>query len=131
MITKKEYSNEDVTVVWQPRLCIHSAKCVDGLSKVFDPNRKPWIDVNQATGEAIVKQVQMCPSGALSIKESQTSASIAESVKVQLMPGGPLIIKGHCEVVDEDGNKQTKQSVAFCRCNKSGNFPYCDGSHKN
>jgi len=130
-MAKKEYSNGEVTVVWKPGLCIHSAKCVDGLGKVFDPNRKPWIDMSQATGAAIVEQVNMCPSGALSIKESETSASITETVKVQLMPGGPLIVKGLCEVVDEQSNKQTHQSVAFCRCTKSANFPYCDGSHKN
>ncbi len=130
-MAKKEYSNDDVTVVWQSRLCIHSAKCVDGLGKVFDPNRKPWIDVSQATSEAIVEQVNKCPSGALSIKEQTTTSMKTESVKVQLMSGGPLIIKGLCEVLDEEGNKQTKESVAFCRCTKSGNFPFCDGSHKN
>jgi len=131
MMAIKEYTNDEVTVVWQPSLCIHSAKCVHGLGKVFDPNRKPWIDVSQATSEAIVEQVNKCPSGALSIKKQENTSMKTESVKVQLMSGGPLIIKGHCEVLDEEGHTQTKQSVAFCRCTKSANFPYCDGSHKN
>ncbi|WP_366140421.1 (4Fe-4S)-binding protein [uncultured Tenacibaculum sp.] len=27
----KKYSNDDITVVWQPNKCIHSKKCWKGL----------------------------------------------------------------------------------------------------
>ena len=64
----KEYSNGEVTVVWQPHLCIHSKKCWKGLLPVFDPRRKPWIDMDAASSERIVAQVNECPSRALSIK---------------------------------------------------------------
>lgn len=64
-ITMK-YSNGEVTVIWKPSLCIHSGKCVRGLPLVFDPRRKPWIDVKAATTLEIVEQVKHCPSGALS-----------------------------------------------------------------
>lgn len=131
-MVKKEYSNEEVTVVWQPDLCIHSGKCVQGLGDVFNPNRKPWIDLSQSTSDQIADQVGKCPSGALSIKNFQPNNSEYSSpVKVQLMNGGPLVLKGSCEVVGEDGNTETKKNVAFCRCTKSKNFPYCDGSHRN
>ena len=62
----KKYSNGEVTIVWKPHLCIHSGKCVFGLPRVFDVNRKPWIDPNAATTEAMIRQVNLCPSGALS-----------------------------------------------------------------
>jgi uncharacterized Fe-S cluster protein YjdI len=130
-MVKKEYSNEEVTVVWQQDLCIHSGKCVQGLGDVFNPNRKPWIDVSQATSDKIVHQVSKCPSGALSIKRPQPNNSESGSpVKVQLMRRGPLVLTGSCEVVGEDGNIETKKNAAFCRCTKSKNFPYCDGSHR-
>lgn len=64
----KRYTNGEVTVVWQPAKCIHSAVCVRGLPLVFDPRRRPWIDLTPATSEQIVAQVAMCPSGALSIE---------------------------------------------------------------
>ena len=32
----------------------------------FDPRRKPWIEMEQATTEEIIEQVRKCPSGALS-----------------------------------------------------------------
>lgn len=62
-----EYSNGDITVVWKPKICIHSGICARGLGKVFDPKRIPWVDLSQAETDEIVAQVEQCPSGALSI----------------------------------------------------------------
>lgn len=65
----KHYKKEDVTVVWKPELCTHSAVCARGLSSVFKPREKPWINPDGATKEEIVNQVLKCPSKALSILE--------------------------------------------------------------
>ncbi len=67
---KKEYTNGEVTVVWQPHLCTHSKKCWKGLLSVFDPRRKPWVDMDAASSDRIIAQVHECPSKALSIKTS-------------------------------------------------------------
>ncbi len=64
-ITKK-YSNGEVTVVWKPALCIHSAICFNGLNDVFHPNELPWITPEKASSNKIIEQVKKCPSGALS-----------------------------------------------------------------
>jgi len=64
-ITKK-YSNGAVTVIWQPAKCIHSTICFNGLPEVFDPQKRPWVNIEGATTEQIVNQVKECPSGALS-----------------------------------------------------------------
>ena len=66
MSKTKNYSNNDVTIVWEPQKCIHSAICVKGLPDVFKPKEKPWITANGATTEKIIAQVKKCPSGALS-----------------------------------------------------------------
>jgi uncharacterized Fe-S cluster protein YjdI len=63
-ITKK-YSNGEVTIVWKPNVCIHSAICFKGLGEVFDPKKKPWITPEGSTTEKIIEQVKKCPSGAL------------------------------------------------------------------
>jgi uncharacterized Fe-S cluster protein YjdI len=65
IITTK-YTNDVVTVVWQPSKCIHSAVCARGLPIVFRPSERPWIVMDEASTEAIVEQVKKCPSGALS-----------------------------------------------------------------
>jgi len=64
-ITKK-YTNGEVTVIWKPSLCIHSARCFLGLPSVFKPMERPWIKPEGATTDEIVEQVKKCPSGALS-----------------------------------------------------------------
>lgn len=66
---KKEYTNGDITVVWQSGKCIHSGNCVKNLSAVFQPKEQPWVKMDNATSEQIIAAVSKCPSGALSIKE--------------------------------------------------------------
>ena len=64
-ITKK-YSNGEVTVIWKPNMCIHSAICFRGLGEVFHPKELPWITPEKSTTGEIISQIQKCPSGALS-----------------------------------------------------------------
>jgi uncharacterized Fe-S cluster protein YjdI len=61
-----KYSNGELTIVWQPELCIHSGRCVRSLPEVFKPKEKPWIRPEESTTEKIIVQVKKCPSGALS-----------------------------------------------------------------
>ena len=63
---KKEYSNGEVTIVWQNALCTHAANCVHGLPDVFDSQKNPWINAQGATTAEIISQVKQCPSEALS-----------------------------------------------------------------
>ena len=63
---EKEYTNGEITVVWQNEKCIHSTNCFKGLSKVFDPKNRPWVQVDAASSDEIMKTIDNCPSGALS-----------------------------------------------------------------
>ena len=63
--TTHKYTNGKVTVVWKPGTCQHSGNCWRGLLSVFDPRKKPWINMDGATTERIIEQVKKCPSGAL------------------------------------------------------------------
>lgn len=63
---KIKYPNDEITVVWKPEFCQHSARCWSQLPEVFDYNKKNWINPNGATSEKINEQVKKCPSGALS-----------------------------------------------------------------
>ena len=71
----KRYSNGEVTVAWRPSLCIHSGNCARGLPRVFNPRRRPWVDVTAATTAEIVAQVGKCPSGALSLAPGDADPS--------------------------------------------------------
>ncbi|MFY0644413.1 MAG: (4Fe-4S)-binding protein [Bacteroidia bacterium] len=62
---KKEYSNGEVTIVWQSKLCSHSGNCARGLPEVFQPRERPWIKPENSDTDKIIEQVKKCPSGAL------------------------------------------------------------------
>ena len=59
------YETPDITVTFDPNVCIHSGKCVRGLPLVFDVKRKRWIQPEHASAEEVAAQVSRCPSGAL------------------------------------------------------------------
>jgi uncharacterized Fe-S cluster protein YjdI len=67
----KRYSNGGITVIWKPDLCQHTGICARGLAAVFNPSRRPWIELQHADTAAIVAQVERCPSGALSWEKSE------------------------------------------------------------
>ena len=131
---KKEYTNGELTVVWQPEKCIHSENCANGLPRVFDPIRRPWVNMDGADTSAIADQVNKCPSGALStymIADSKGTRTEADIIECDVMPNGPIRIKGSLKVKLANGNVEVKEgTTAFCRCGSSENKPYCDGSHK-
>lgn len=63
---KKEYTNGEITVVWQPGKCIHSGNCVRNSPEVFQPKETPWIKIDASSSDKIIETVKKCPSGALS-----------------------------------------------------------------
>lgn len=136
-----KYTNNEVTIVWKPKTCIHSTICWKGLIEVFNPRERPWIKMKGADTQRIIEQVRQCPSGALSyymnddeVKENEPDKIVAEAatmLKVEVTPNGPYIINTECLIVHSDGKEETKTgTVALCRCGASGNKPYCDGSHR-
>jgi len=128
----KEYSNEDITVVWKPKTCIHSKKCWKELIQVFNPQSRPWITMEGATTERIKKQVEACPSGALSYKSNKTDNQEEAHLetKVEALENGPLLVYGTLNITNSDGTiDKRNKTTAFCRCGASQNKPYCDGAH--
>ncbi|MGI9541679.1 MAG: (4Fe-4S)-binding protein [Cyclobacteriaceae bacterium] len=64
----KEYTNGEITVVWDASKCIHAGLCAGNLPIVFRPEEKPWVDIHGAESAQIADQVSQCPSGALSFR---------------------------------------------------------------
>jgi uncharacterized Fe-S cluster protein YjdI len=59
------YSNNDITVTYEPCVCIHAEKCAKELSEVFRTSVIPWINLDGTETKRIIKQINRCPSGAL------------------------------------------------------------------
>ena len=130
----KKYTNGEVTVIWQPSKCIHSTNCFKGLPQVFDPRKRPWINAQGASTEEIIKQVEDCPSGALSYLLNDKEIAKEETdmeTKIEVLKNGPLMVQGTIQIKDQNGKELTKTAKTFfCRCGGSKNKPYCDGTHK-
>jgi CDGSH-type Zn-finger protein len=45
---------------------------------------------------------------------------------------GPYLVRGPVVLRDQDGNElsTTARTVALCRCGRSQQRPFCDGTHK-
>ena len=50
---------------------------------------------------------------------------------IEVIDFGPLKITGNFILKDlKRDTEDSQREVCLCRCGKSGNKPYCDGSHK-
>ena len=128
----KKYSNEDLTVVWKPSMCTHAGECIKALPQVYNPAERPWLKIENATSEELKAQIRRCPSGALSYYMNNEEKNKTETLttKVEVMKNGPLLVYGILKVTDKEGKSEVKnKTTAFCRCGKSNNKPYCDGTH--
>jgi uncharacterized Fe-S cluster protein YjdI len=128
----KRYTREGLTVIWKPDVCIHSTICFKGLPRVFNPNKKPWVNMEGSDLDKIKSQVHNCPSGALSLESSETESTTTNQENlVEVLDNGPLCVHGSLLVKRADGSTESKTTKTFfCRCGQSDKKPYCDGTHK-
>jgi uncharacterized Fe-S cluster protein YjdI len=142
----REYTNGEITVFWKPDLCIHATTCFMKLRKVFDPTKRPWVNMNGASTDEIRAIVDLCPTDALTWKwnrdlTSQEKEGLAAApagdervptpvTEITLLDNGPALIRGKFKMQRTNGEIiETADQIALCRCGISRNKPFCDGSH--
>jgi CDGSH-type Zn-finger protein len=84
-----------------------------------------------------IEEAQLCPSGRYvacaedgSVLEPDLEPSLVLVEDPQLGVSGPIFVRGGIEVVDSDGIAyEVRNRVTLCRCGRSANKPFCDGSH--
>jgi uncharacterized Fe-S cluster protein YjdI len=146
----REYTNGEITVYWRPKECIHATTCFRELRAVFDPGKRPWVNMKGASTEEIIRIVDLCPTNALTYKwnkdlnkqseqpkaeqaeiASKVEAATGSVVEIRVMPDGPLVVKGEFITIGTNGKEMKKMKISsFCRCGQSQNMPYCDGTHR-
>jgi uncharacterized Fe-S cluster protein YjdI len=153
----RKYSNGEITVYWKPSACIHASYCYRELIEVFDPGRRPWIDMNGSTTDKIIEVVNLCPTEALTWKwndedknkdidndqlnhvnfrrpeliKTDESAPQEIPVTAKIMPDGPIVIKGNFTISYNGTQKEINDGlISLCRCGASDHQPFCDGRHR-
>lgn len=128
-----EYSGEEITVTYDVKRCIHARECVAGLPDVFDPDKRPWIDPDNADVNELADVIMDCPTGALQFErtDSGSEETAPDENTVTVVPDGPLYLHGDIEITTTDGETLLADTrVALCRCGLSENKPLCDNSHE-
>ena len=129
---RRTYETDAIAVHWDSTRCIHTARCIAALPQVFDPARRPWIDVQASGADAVAEAVRRCPTGALRYtrldgapQEEPQRPAVAVPV-----PDGPLLVMGDLRVQGPEGEVITEETrLTLCRCGRSRNQPFCDNSH--
>ena len=125
----KAYKGKNVTVFFDARRCLHVAECVSGLPEVFDTDKRPWIQPENASTETVAEVVRRCPTGALHYALTTGDAEVGdETTQVTPQPDGPLLIRGKLRIKTPKGEFEETRA-ALCRCGQSDNKPFCDGTH--
>ncbi|MCU0461048.1 MAG: (4Fe-4S)-binding protein [Bacteroidales bacterium] len=154
---ERKYTNGEISVYWKPSACVHASYCYRELIEVFDPSRRPWVDMKGSTTDRIIEVVNLCPTEALAWKwndeEKNREVGSDQSnhikfrrpelmeddrltvkeklVTVKVMPNGPLVISGTFTLVQGGAGKEIKDGmISICRCGASDKKPYCDGRHR-
>ncbi len=126
------YQSPEITVTYDPNLCIHAAECVRGAPAVFDTSRADWVHPEAAPAAEVAAVVARCPSGALqAIRAGFAPAQqvMAGDVTVRILDNGPALVRGAVTLELESGEARPKTSFAICRCGGTRETPFCDGSH--
>jgi CDGSH-type Zn-finger protein len=126
-----EYRGREITIVDNRGVCSHDKSCVRNLPSVFNDKRRRWIDPNGASVQEIISAVEQCPSGALSYKIGDIrNQNVDRSPHIKVAKDGPLEVKGSIVLRDDRGSApEVAEHYTLCRCGKSKNKPFCDGSH--
>lgn len=154
---ERKYSNDEITVYWKPAACIHASYCYRELIEVFDPGRRPWVDMKGASTDRIIETVDMCPTEALTWKwnDDEKNKEVGPShynhiknrrpelinndnipvkekpVEVKVMIDGPIVVSGNFTFSNNGTQKNINEGiVSICRCGKSDHMPFCDGQHR-
>ncbi len=59
------YETSEITVTFEPDVCVHAGACVRGLPAVFDIRERRWVRPERAAAAVVAAQIERCPSGAL------------------------------------------------------------------
>jgi uncharacterized Fe-S cluster protein YjdI len=59
------YQGKDIDVTFELKRCIHAAECGRRLREVFDVDKRPWVQPDNATADQVQATIDHCPSDAL------------------------------------------------------------------
>ena len=119
---------DDISFCAVARFCDRGERVWNLIKHSDDPDAK----------EMAIQESCDCPSGRLVVYDKKTSkklepkfdpsVSVTEDLAAEV--SGPLWVKGGIPIESAAGEKyEVRNRVTLCRCGKSKNKPFCDGTH--
>jgi len=87
---------------------------------------------NPQSKQTAIKECHCCPSGRLVAVDKTTGKPLEPKLdqSIGIPHNGPLCVKGGVPIEAVDGSTyEIRNRTTLCRCGKSQNKPFCDGSH--
>jgi CDGSH-type Zn-finger protein len=110
-------------------ICSHASFCAGR-------KRNAWRMIEETDDPEVRAELQrmisLCPSGALAYAVDDDADDVEPSFErsVAVVKDGPLFLRGSVTVVGADGIAyETRNRMTLCRCGRSRNKPFCDGTH--
>jgi CDGSH-type Zn-finger protein len=125
-----------------PALALTDAESLCAFARFCDRDGQVWTSVSLArtssAREAFARQVGQCPSGRLVAWDLATGKPIEPQLPPSIVlvedpkeaVSGPVWVRGGIEIIAADGTAyEVRNRVTLCRCGRSSNKPFCDGTH--
>jgi CDGSH-type Zn-finger protein len=127
------FEGEELRLTDAHEFCDHSRFCLrsGGIRNLIKAKRP-------MAQQMAIEEAMVCPSGRLVLWNKETKEpyerefepSIVLVHDEQKKCQGPIWVRGGIIIEAVDGTPyETRNRVTLCRCGKSENKPYCDGSH--
>jgi uncharacterized Fe-S cluster protein YjdI len=134
----RQYTNGEITVFWIPSKCIHATTCFRELIDVFNPGRRPWVNMEGAPTRRIAEVVNKCPTQALvwkynkdltddekvaqrqtaveelnpqtatGNKEQAEKVTPGKPTSIRIMKDGPIVVNGEFKIIGADTSELRK-----------------------
>lgn len=110
------------------RFCLRAGGIRDLIQKSDDPEAR----------RTAIEEATICPSGRLVLWDKKTDKPFEKKFEPSLVLindeqkncEGPLWVRGGVPIESADGSMyESRNRVTLCRCGRSENKPFCDGSH--
>jgi CDGSH-type Zn-finger protein len=123
-----------LTLADNKHLCVHARFCMraGGIWNLVTQS------ANREARDIAIEEACNCPSGRLVITDNESGKTIEPEldksiVVIEYPPRGehgPLWVRGGIPIESADGKQyEIRNRVTLCRCGRSQNKPFCDGSH--
>jgi CDGSH-type Zn-finger protein len=115
-------------------MCVHARFCMRA-GGIWNLTRQSG---NPEARDIAIQEAANCPSGRLVVWDKKTGKvfepEFEKSIVIIEYPPrsehGPIWVRGGIPIESADGRMyESRNRVTLCRCGKSENKPYCDGSH--